>query len=93
MSAGLFCAYAAGSCSWALGATLAPREAVATLESIQNIGGSIGGALAPLLTGLIVQATHAFTLAFVVAAAAAVASAFSYALVKPGAYDGLARPG
>ena len=93
MSAGLFCAYAAGSCSWALGATLAPREAVATLESIQNIGGSIGGALAPLLTGLIVQATHAFTLAFVVAAAAAVASALSYVLVKPGAYDGLAKPG
>ncbi|MBE7216875.1 MAG: MFS transporter [Caulobacteraceae bacterium] len=89
MSAALFCAYGAGSCSWALGATLAPREAVATLESIQNIGGSIGGALAPLVTGLVVQATGAFKVAFVIAAAAAAASAVSYALVRPGAYDGL----
>ena len=93
MSAALFCAYGAGSCSWALGATLAPPDAVATLESVQNIGGSIGGALAPLVTGLIVQATRSFDLAFQLAAIFAVASGISYALVRRDAYDGLADAG
>ncbi len=91
MSAALFCAYGAGSCSWALGATIAPPDAVATLESVQNIGGSIGGALAPLVTGVVVQATGAFNLAFYVAAAATAVSAVSYALVSPGAYRELGR--
>jgi sugar phosphate permease len=91
MSAALFCAYGAGSCSWALGAALAPPDAVATLESIQNIGGSLGGALAPLLTGLIVQATGAYTLAFQLAAGVAVFSALSYSRVRRGAYDDLAE--
>ena len=90
MSAALFCAYGAGSCSWALGATLAPPDAVATLESIQNVGGSVGGALAPLITGLIVQQTHAFVLAFEVAGAAALLSGISYALVRKDAYSGIA---
>ena len=91
MSAALFCAYGAGSCSWALGATLAPPDLVATLESIQNVGGSLGGALAPLVTGLIVQSSGKFTLAFQVAAVCAIASGLSYALVKRHAYDGLAK--
>lgn len=91
MSAALFSAYGAGSCSWALGATLAPADTVATLESIQNIGGSLGGALAPLLTGLIVQKTGAYTLAFQLAAVFAVLSAISYALVRRDAYEGLAQ--
>ena len=89
MSGALFFAYGAGSCSWALGATLAPPDAVATLESIQNVGGSLGGALAPLVTGLIVEHTRSFTLAFVVAAVSAVLSGVSYALVKPDAYTRL----
>ena len=92
MSAGLFCAYGAGSCSWALGATLAPPDLVATLESIQNVGGSIGGALAPLVTGLIVQSSGGvFTLAFQVAAAISILSGLSYALVKGDAYEHLAE--
>jgi sugar phosphate permease len=91
MSAALFFAYGAGSCSWALGATLAPPDAVATLESIQNVGGSIGGALAPLITGLIVQQTHAFNLAFQVAGAAALASGVCYAFVRKDAYGDLSR--
>ncbi len=89
MSGALFFAYGAGSCSWALGATLAPPDAVATLESVQNVGGSLGGALAPLVTGLIVEHTRSFTLAFVVAAVSAILSGVSYALVKPDAYTRL----
>ena len=89
MSVAMFFAYGAGSCSWALGATLTPPRMVATLESIQNIGGSIGGALAPLLTGLTVQRFHAFGPAFLIAAVAAAASAASYAFVRKGAFDHL----
>lgn len=86
MSGALFCAYAAGSCSWTLGATLAPANAVATLEAIQNVGGSLGGALAPLATGLIVEKTGSFTLAFVAAALAATLSGISYLVVRTDAY-------
>ena len=86
MSTAMFFAYGAGSCSWALGATLTPPHLVATLESVQNIGGSIGGALAPLVTGLIVQYTHAFDLGFIVAAVASLIGAAGYAFVRNNAY-------
>ena len=86
LSASMFFGYGAGSCSWALGASLTPPRLVATLESIQNIGGSIGGALAPLVTGLIVQHTHTFTPAFLVATVAALAGAASYWFVSKDAY-------
>lgn len=89
MSVAMFFAYGSGSCSWALGATLTPPHLVATVESIQNIGGSIGGGLAPLVTGLVVQYTHSFTPAFVVAAIVSVGSAASYALVRKDAYVSL----
>ena len=89
LSASMFFGYGAGSCSWALGASLTPPRLVATLESIQNIGGSIGGALAPLVTGLIVQRTHSFTPAFLVATVAALAGAASYWFVRKDAYAGL----
>ncbi len=92
MSAALFCAYGAGSCSWALGATLAPADAIASLEAVQNVGGSLGGALAPLLTGLIVERTGSFIPAFLVAAVIAALSGVSYALVRSDAYAGLAAP-
>ena len=92
MSAAMFFAYGAGSCSWALGATMTPPKMVATLESVQNIGGSIGGALAPLVTGLVVQYTRAFGWAFEIAAIIAGLSALSYALVRNGAYGALEGP-
>ncbi len=90
-SMAMFCAYGAGSCSWALGASLTPPSMVATLESVQNIGGSIGGALAPLVTGLVVQHTGGFTPAFLVAGVAALLSACSYAFVRADAYAHLNR--
>ncbi len=89
LSISMFFGYGAGSCSWALGASLTPPRLVATLESIQNIGGSIGGALAPLVTGIIVDRTHTFTPAFLVAAVAALAGAASYWTVRRDAYAGL----
>ena len=65
----------------------AGRDAhAATLEAVQNIGGSIGGGLAPLVTGIIVGRTGSFDLAFVVAAVASLVGAAGYAFVKNKAY-------
>jgi sugar phosphate permease len=78
MSCGLFAANVASSCGWALAAVVAPSNAVATLEAIQNVGGSAGGTLAPLITGIVVQATGSFVPAFMLAGAIACASAIVY---------------
>jgi len=78
MAAGLFGANVASSCGWALAAVVAPGNAVATLEAIQNIGGSAGGTLAPYVTGVVVQATGSFVPAFLLAGGIAVACAGAY---------------
>lgn len=78
MACGLFAANVSSSCGWALAAVIAPTNTVATLEAIQNVGGSIGGALAPLMTGVIVQMTGSFVPAFVLAGAIAFACAVAY---------------
>ena len=83
ISLGLFAANVASSCGWALAAVVAPPNTVATLEAIQNVGGSLGGALAPWVTGAIVQATGSFRMAFYVAGIIALASAgFYFALAR-----------
>ncbi len=81
MAAGLFGANVASSCGWALAAVVAPGNAVASLEAIQNIGGSAGGALAPFITGAVVQATGSFIPAFLLAGGIAVFSAAIYWLM------------
>jgi MFS family permease len=78
MAAGLFGANVASSCGWALAAVVAPHNAVASLEAVQNIGGSFGGTLAPFITGAVVQATGSFVPAFMLAGAIAVFSAIVY---------------
>jgi MFS family permease len=81
MSLGLFAANVSSSCGWALAAVIAPVNTVATLEAIQNVGGSLGGALAPLISGLIVQATGSFVPAFVLAGVIALGCAAIYHLM------------
>lgn len=78
MAVGLFAANLASSCGWALAAVIAPPNTVATLEAIQNVGGSIGGALAPLISGFIYQITGSFLPAFVAAGLIALVSAAAY---------------
>ena len=75
---GLFGANVASSCGWALAALIAPNRSVATLEAVQNVGGSLGGALAPFITGLVVQTTGSFVPGFLLAGAIALASAAIY---------------
>jgi sugar phosphate permease len=81
ISAGLFGANIASSCGWALAAVVAPNNAVASLEAIQNIGGSAGGTLAPFITGAVVQATGSFVPAFLLAGVIAVVSAVVYGVM------------
>ncbi len=78
IAAGLFGANVASSCGWAFAAIIAPNRSVATLEAVQNIGGSLGGTLAPFITGLVVQATGSFIPAFILAGVIALASAAIY---------------
>ncbi|TLU73710.1 MFS transporter [Lichenicoccus roseus] len=78
-SLALFCANLASSCGWALAAVATGPASVATLEAIQNVGGSLGGALAPMLTGLLIDETQSFSAALFTGAAVAVASALIYA--------------
>ncbi len=78
MALGLFGANVASSCGWALAAVIAPNRSVATLEAIQNIGGSLGGTLAPFITGLVVQNTGSFVPGFLLAGTIALASAAIY---------------
>jgi sugar phosphate permease len=78
MACGVFAANVSSSCGWALAAVIAPGNAVATLEAVQNVGGSIGGALAPFVTGALVQATGSFVAAFVLAGSIAISCAAAY---------------
>ena len=81
MAGGLFGANVASSCGWALAAVVAPSNAVASLEAIQNIGGSAGGTLAPFITGAVVQDTGSFVPAFLLAGVISVASAVVYGVM------------
>jgi MFS family permease len=81
MAGGLFAANVASSCGWALAAVVAPNNAVAGLEAVQNVGGSLGGSLAPYITGLVVQSGGSFVPAFLAAGAIALAAAGFYAVM------------
>jgi MFS family permease len=78
ISGGLFAINIASSCGWALAAVITPPNTVATLEAIQNVGGSLGGALAPWITGTLVQASGSFLAAFDLAGLIALISAGFY---------------
>jgi MFS family permease len=84
MAGGLFAANVASSCGWALAAVVAPNDAVAGLEAVQNVGGSLGGALAPYITGAVVQYTGSFIPAFILAGVIALSSAVFYAVMAAG---------
>nr|WP_298795906.1 MFS transporter [uncultured Acetobacter sp.] len=63
MAIALFATGVAMTASWTLGTVVVAEESIATMEAIQNVGGSLGGAVSPLLTGFIIQHTGSFTLA------------------------------
>ncbi len=60
---------------------LAPRTSVASLVSIQNVGGNIGGLMAPIVTGYILAATGSFAGALVMAGIVMTFGAFSYVFI------------
>ncbi|MCQ8241420.1 MFS transporter [Rhizosaccharibacter radicis] len=78
ISVALFAGSLASSCGWALAAVATTPDKVATLEAIQNVGGSVGGALAPAVTGALVDWTGSFTPALLLAAGLAGVTAVIY---------------
>jgi sugar phosphate permease len=94
MGCGLFAANASSSCGWALPAVMVPPNSVATLEAVQNVGGSLGGALAPFVTGALVQRAHgSFTHAFVLAGLISIACGFVYQFMTREARASADEPG
>jgi len=67
MAAALFAGGVAMSTGWTLGTVIAAEHRVATLEAIQNTGGSLGGALAPVITGIMVDHFRSFAPSMLVA--------------------------
>ena len=78
MALGLFAANLASSSGWALAAVVAPPNTVATLEALQNVGGSLGGSLAPLISGVLVDRTGSFLTGFALAGGIAFVCAAIY---------------
>ncbi len=78
VSVALFAGSLASSCGWAMAAVATTPDKVATLEAIQNVGGSVGAGLAPALTGFTVQLTGSFTPALLLAAGIAILTAIIY---------------
>jgi MFS family permease len=81
ISAGLFAINISSSCGWALAAVITPPNTVATLEAIQNVGGSLGGSLAPWITGALVGSTGSFFAAFALAGVIAFVAAIFYGIM------------
>ncbi|GBR47400.1 MFS transporter [Gluconobacter roseus] len=67
MAAALFAGGVAMSTGWTLGTVIAAEHRVATLEAIQNTGGSLGGALAPVVTGIMVDHFRSFAPSMLIA--------------------------
>lgn len=67
MATALFAGGLAMSAAWTLGTVIAAEHRVATLEAIQNTGGSLGGALAPVITGIMVDHFGSFAPSMLVA--------------------------
>ncbi|GEN63815.1 MFS transporter [Acetobacter oeni] len=78
MSVSLFATGIAMTAGWTLGTVLIDERSVATLEAIQNMGGSFGAVMAPVLTGAAVQHSGSFVLAMGVAGVITMGSAALY---------------
>ncbi|GBQ26414.1 hypothetical protein AA12717_2353 [Gluconacetobacter sacchari DSM 12717] len=78
MGIALFAGGLALSTGWMLGTVIAADHRVATLQAIQNTGGSLGGALAPAVTGLLADRFGSFTPSMLTAAAIGLATVALY---------------
>ncbi|GAN53115.1 MFS transporter [Tanticharoenia sakaeratensis] len=78
MAIALFAGGLAMSCGWTLGTVIASEHRVATLEAIQNTGGSFGGALAPAVTGALADRFGSFGPSMLTACAVGIVCAGVY---------------
>jgi sugar phosphate permease len=77
----LFFNYLAGNSGWGLVQSIAPREIVGSVTSIQNFGSFACASFAPIITGWLLDRTHSFNRTLVICSMASILGALSYLLI------------
>jgi len=77
----LFFNYLAGNSGWGLVQSIAPREIVGSVATIQNFGSFVCASFAPIITGWLLDKTHSFNLTLVICSMASILGALSYLLI------------
>lgn len=77
----LFFNYLAGNSGWGLVQSLAPREIVGSVATIQNFGSFVCASFAPVITGWLLDRTHSFRLTLVICSMVSILGALSYLLI------------
>ncbi|HMH11971.1 MAG TPA: MFS transporter [Edaphobacter sp.] len=77
----LFFTYLAGNSGWGLVQSIAPREIVGSVATIQNFGSFVCASFAPVITGWLLDRTHSFHLTLVICSMVSILGALSYLLI------------
>lgn len=77
----LFFNYLAGNSGWGLVQSIAPREIVGSVATIQNFGSFVCASFAPIITGWLLDRTHSFNLTLMICSMASILGALSYLLI------------
>ena len=77
----LFFNYLAGNSGWGLVQSIAPREILGSVATIQNFGSFICASFAPIITGWLLDRTHSFNLTLVICSMVSILGALSYLLI------------
>jgi len=77
----LFFTYLAGNSGWGLVQSIAPREIVGSVATIQNFGSFVCASFAPVITGWLLDRTHSFHLTLAICSIMSILGALSYLLI------------
>jgi sugar phosphate permease len=77
----LFFNYLAGNSGWGLVQSIAPREIVGSVATIQNFGSFVCASFAPVITGWLLDRTRSFHLTLVICSMVSILGALSYLLI------------
>jgi len=92
MSIGIFCAYLATPCYWAIIQDSVRSESVGRVGGFVHFLSNLAGIFAPSITGFIVQATGSFTSAFLLTGGLAAMGALTVAIFAKPILDNTAKP-
>lgn len=77
----LFFNYLAGNSGWGLVQSIAPREILGSVATIQNFGSFVCASFAPIVTGWLLDRTHSFDLTLLICSMVSILGALSYLLI------------